>query len=135
MHTCLYTYILSFQSIVALSFLLALTNAMSQYGLFDDIDGYGYARPPIPYARPLGPYGGFPGAFGGPLGPAGLGGYGPIPAYPPSTYQFGYGVQSGDYFGAAEYGHNEEHTPYGTVGSYHVNAPGSFQHVSYNVLH
>ena len=117
---------------------------MSQYGLLDDPEGFGFGQPPIPYARPFGPYGGYPGALGpfggfgpvGPVGPVGpIGPIGPEGLYPPSTYQFGYGVQSGDYFSTAEYGHNEEHTPLGTVGSYHVNAPGSFQRVSYNVLH
>ena len=141
---------------------LAAAEAESQYGLIDDLDGFGYGRPPVPYARPLGPFGAFPPPIPAvapapfapapfapapfvpapfvpapfapaPFAPAPYGGYGPI--YPPSTYQFGYGVQSGDLFSTAEYGHNEEHTPFGTVGSYHVNSPGSFQRVSYNIPH
>jgi hypothetical protein len=74
---------------------------------------------PAPFRPPFagGEYGGFgePGYFG------------------PANYQFGYGVQTADYAGAAEFGQNEERTPYGTVGHYHVNSPGSFQTVSYNV--
>ena len=121
----------------------------------------GFGRPvgafgPAPFA---GGHGGFgPAHYAGGLGGLGaapygaaLGGFGPAPYrpapfpsyggyqepgyYPPSNYQFGYGVQSGDHYGAATFGHNEEHNAYGTNGHYHVNTPGSFQTVSYNVPH
>ena len=39
----------------------------------------------------------------------------------------------GDYAGAANFGHNEERNALGTSGQYHVNTPGSFQFVNYNV--
>ena len=52
---------------------------------------------------------------------------------PGSTYQFGYGVQTADASGPAEYGHHEEKSPVGTSGSYHVNTAGSYQYVNYNV--
>ena len=99
----------------------------------------GYGRAPLPYARPLGAFGsyGVPlGGLGGPLGgPFGgpLGGFGGAGYGAPANYQFGYGVQTDDYYGAAAFGHNEERNAYGTVGHYHVNTPGSYQSVSYNV--
>ena len=93
---------------------------------------------PSPYG---GGFGGAPGAFGpAPLG-GGFGGLGPAPIgpaaglYAPSNYQFGYGVQADGYNGAATFGHNEEHNAYGTNGNYHVNTPGSFQTVNYNIAH
>ena len=99
------------------------------------IGGFG----PAPYG---GAIGGFSGGFGAPLGALGLAPYGsPIspapygaaPGYAPANYQFGYGVQTDDYHGAASFGHNEERNGYGTNGRYHVNTPASFQSVSYNV--
>ena len=131
-----------------------MTMGESQY--FDDYAGLGYGSAPIiPYTRPYAGYGGAYGGYGAaPLPPfavaplpaygavghaslaaplaAGFGSqsYGP---YAPASYQFGYGVQTADYSGAAEFGHNEERTPLGTVGHYHVNTPGSYQSVSYNV--
>jgi hypothetical protein len=94
-----------------------------------------------------GPYGPVGGAFGGaPYGPAGgfgpgfggapFGAFGRAPGAfygAPANYQFGYGVQTADLFGPADFGHNEERTPLGTVGRYHVNTPGSFQFVNYNI--
>jgi hypothetical protein len=50
---------------------------------------------------------------------------------PPTTYEFAYGVQTPD--GAGEFGHSEGRSALGTSGQYHVNTPGSFQYVSYNV--
>jgi hypothetical protein len=49
--------------------------------------------------------------------------------------QFGYGVQTDDHYGygGATFGHQEERNAYGTTGHYHVNTPGSYQSVSYNV--
>lgn len=111
--------------------------------------GGGYGRAPLafgpaPYGGAIGgfgrPYGGFgPAPIAGPI-PAPIGGFGPAPygapigGYgAPANYQFGYGVQTADYLGAASFGHNEERTPYGTVGQYHVNTPNSFQFVNYNV--
>ena len=104
----------------------------------------GYGRAPLPYARPLGAFGsyGVPlGGLGGPLGgtfggaPYGapLGGFGGAGYGVPANYQFGYGVQTDDDYGPAAFGHNEERNAYGTVGHYHVNTPGSYQSVSYNV--
>jgi hypothetical protein len=97
------------------------------------------------YGRVLGgPIGAFGGALGGAIGaPVGLGAapgilggaIGTPYGRAPSTYQFGYGVQSGDYNGGATFGHNEERSAVGTVGQYHVNTPGSFQFVNYNVPH
>ena len=110
------------------------------------IGGFGGA----PYGSPVGAFGPAPlgGAIGG-LGAhagLGLGGvYGPAPFRPayggyqqpgyfaPANYQFGYGVQTNDYYGAASFGHNEERNAYGTNGHYHVNTPASFQSVTYNV--
>ena len=96
---------------------------------------------PGAYGGGLGGFGGAPGAFGqAPLG-GGFGGLGPSPIgpvaglYAPSNYQFGYGVQTGDYNGAATFGANEEHNAYGTIGNYHVNTPGSYQTVNYNIPH
>ena len=87
-----------------------------------------------PIGGPLGGFGGAP--YGAPLGGAGfgrpIGGFGGGYGAPPN-YQFGYGVQGGDHYGASTFGHNEERNAYGTVGQYHVNTPGSFQFVNYNV--
>ena len=95
--------------------------------------GYGAALAGPAYGRALGGgFGASPISLGGGLGPLGvpaLGAYGRAP----STYQFGYGVQTADYTGAANFGHNEERNALGTVGQYHVNTPNSFQYVNYNV--
>ncbi len=108
----------------------------------------GYGRAPLPYARPLGAFGSYGVPLGNPYGPglggplggfggapygAPLGGFGGAGYGAPANYQFGYGVQTDDYYGAAAFGHNEERNAYGTVGHYHVNTPGSYQSVSYNV--
>ena len=94
------------------------------------LGGFGGA----PIGGPLGGFGGAP--YGAPLGGAGfgrpVGGFGGGYGAPPN-YQFGYGVQGGDHYGASTFGHNEERNAYGTVGQYHVNTPGSFQFVNYNV--
>ncbi len=111
-------------------------------------------------AGPIGDYG--PRPFGGgPLGLTGLGagfrvvtgalepddleaGFGRLGSVPigpsgglyaPSNYQFGYGVQAEGYRVPATFGHNEEHNAYETIGNYHVNTPGSFQSVNYNIPH
>ena len=52
---------------------------------------------------------------------------------PTPSVQFGYGVQTADANGGAEFGHTEEKSPLGTIGSYHVNTPGSYQYVNYKV--
>ena len=126
---CLILKLHNFQAFVVLCCLVALAMGESQFGLFEDFDGPGYGRAPLPYARPLGAFGSYGAPLGNPYGPP-LGGYGP---YAPANYQFGYGVQTDDYFGPATFGHNEERNGYGTVGHYHVNTPGSYQSVSYNV--
>ena len=122
------------------------------FGGFGGAPGaFGGAFGGAPFGRPLGafggPYGRFPGAFGagafgagaygaGAFGPGAFGGA-PFPGYggyAPANYHFGYGVQIPEIFGGpADFGHHEERSPLGTVGNYHVNTPGSFQHVSYNV--
>ncbi len=90
------------------------------------IGGFG----PTPYGGAVGAFGG---GFGAPLGAVGPAPHGAAPGYAPANYQFGYGVQTDDYYGAANFGHNEERNGYGTNGHYHVNTPASFQSVSYNV--
>lgn len=115
------------------------------FGAYGRAPGLGAFGPgPIPFGGPglgapgfevppigggfRGPFGGI-GAYGRAPG-LGFDGYGAGPFAPPN-YQFGYGVQ--DPFGAASFGQNEQRTPYGTIGSYNVNTPGSFQSVNYNV--
>jgi hypothetical protein len=62
--------------------------------------------------------------------------YGHPPIYQdgPAAYEFSYGVQTDDYHGSADFGHNEQRDGYTTVGQYHVNLPGhSSQSHSYTV--
>ena len=62
--------------------------------------------------------------------------YGQAPLYQdgPATYHFSYGVQTEDYHGPAEFGHQEQRDGYTTSGQYHVNLPGhSSQSHSYTV--
>jgi hypothetical protein len=113
-----------------------LEESPSALGLANLGAGFGVAPGALGPA-PLGAgLGGTLGTFGGlghsPIGPsAGISGG----LYAPSNYQFGYGVQAEGYGIPATFGHNEEHNAYGTIGNYHVNTPGSFQSVNYNIPH
>jgi len=127
---------------IALSFLSA--HALSEtsfYGGGPGFGGFGYGGGfPGPYGPPGfgGPGIGGPGFGGTGIGGPGYGGSGfGGPGFyggPPSSYQFGYGVQIADpFFGPADFSRSEERLGHVTNGNYQINQPTSFQRVSFSV--